>query len=264
MRGVGHGHTAHRPARETGRGYAHAMRREFPANRRPSKPAVPEIAGTAGPLWGLPTKALLAGAFFFIACGLVWPADAATLWRKRGANGEWVYFDRPTAGAEPYEFTVYTPGISSSSSGAASGGQSGSKPGSKPVAAPRAAAPAQREPVAGGPPRAVEVLFPANDAVIQFGDVPHLVARARVEPSLNGGQQLWWSLNGQALRGEAAEAALRVLPRGSHTLQARVLDGAGRLLLESKPVTFHVRQNSVATPPVGPALRKPPPPPPKG
>lgn len=186
------------------------------------------------------------------------PADAATLWRKRGANGEWVYFDRPTAGAEPYEFTVYTPGGSAS---AEAGKQSAAKP------APRNAAPspATREPAPGGPPRAVNVLFPANDAVIQFGDVPHLVARARVEPSLNGGQQLWWLLNGKALRGEAAEAALRVLPRGSHTLQARVTDAAGKALLDSTPVTFHIRQNSVASPPVGPALRKPPSPkPPPG
>jgi hypothetical protein len=164
------------------------------------------------------------------------------LWRKRGANGEWVYFDRPTAGAEPYEFAVYTPG------------------GSAPVAAKptqRTATAAPREPAAGGPPRVVEVLFPANDAVIQFGDVPHLVARARVEPALNGGQQLWWLLNGQAYQGEAAEVALHALPRGSHTLQAYVADATGKTLLNSTPVTFYVRQTSVAAPPVGPALRKP-------
>jgi hypothetical protein len=228
------------------------MRREFPEYRRPSKPAVPVQAGTVGPRWGLPAtlllarlllaRLLLAGLFFVCACGLVSPADAATLWRKRGANGEWVYFDRPAAGAEPYEFAVYTPG--------------GSAPAAaKPV--PRAPAAALREPVAGGPPRVVQVLFPANEAVIQFGDVPHLVARARVEPALNGGQQLWWLLNGQVYQGEAAEVALRALPRGSHTLQARVADGSGKALLSSTPVTFYVRQTSVAAPPVGPALRKP-------
>ncbi len=242
MRGRAEGRTAQRPARKTGRGYAHAMRREFPEYRRPSQPAAPVKAGTAGPLWGLPARVLLAGLCLVCACTLVSPADAATLWRKRGANGEWVYFDRPTAGAEPYEFAVYTPG------------------GSTPAAAkpaPRAPAVAPREPVVGGPPRAVAVLFPANDAVIQFGDVPHLVARARVEPALNGGQQLWWLLNGQAYQGAAAEAALRALPRGSHTLQARVADASGKALLSSTSVTFHVRQNSVAAPPVGPALRKP-------
>ncbi len=218
------------------------MRREFPAHRRPSKPAVPAIAGTAGSLWGLSAKVILASLFFVCAGSFAVSADAATLWRKRGANGEWVYFDRPTAGAEPYEFAVYTPG------------------GSAPVAAKpatRAAAAAPRQPVAGGPPRVVEVLFPANDAVIQFGDVSHLVARARVEPALNGGQQLWWLLNGQAYQGEAAVVALRALPRGSHTLQARVADATGKALLSSTSVTFHVRQTSVAVPPVGPALRKP-------
>jgi len=218
------------------------MRKEFPEYRRPSKSVVPGNAGTAVPLWGLPARLLLAGLFFTFACSLVAPADAATLWRKRGANGEWVYFDRPTAGAEPYEFAVYTPG------------------GSAPAAtksAPRAPAAAPREPAAGGPTRVVEVLFPANDAVIQFGDVPHLVARARVEPALNGGQQLWWLLNGQAYQGEAAEVALHALPRGSHTLQAYVADATGKTLLNSTPVTFYVRQTSVAAPPVGPALRKP-------
>ena len=242
MRSRAEGRIAQCPARETGRGYAHAMRREFPEYRRPSKPAVPAVAGTDSALWGLPARLLLVGLFFAIACSLVSPAEAATLWRKRGVNGEWVYFDRPTAGAEPYEFAVYTPG------------------GSAPVAtkpAPRTAAASPREPAAGGPPRVVEVLFPANDAVIQFGDVPHLVARARVEPALNGGQQLWWLLNGQPYQGEAAEVALRALPRGSHTLQARVADASGKTLLNSTPVTFYVRQTSVAAPPVGPALRKP-------
>lgn len=239
------------------------MRREFPEHRRPSKPAVPAIAGTAGSLWrnalgvwrgahlhhGHRGVLRLFAVFLLVAC-LAPAADAATLWRKRGANGEWVYFDRPTAGAEPYEFTVYTPG---GSSGADAGKKSAAKP------APRTVAPTPREPAAGGPPRVVEVLFPANDAVIQFVDVSHLVARARVEPALNGGQQLWWLLNGQLLRADAAEAALRALPRGSHTLQARVADAAGKALLDSTPVTFNIRQNSVATPPVGPALRKPPP-----
>ena len=193
----------------------------------------------------LPTMllAILAGCLVVVASS----ADAATLWRKRGPNGEWVYFDRPTAGAEPYELAVYTPGGGANPPAARSG-------------APRASgtpAPRDRPPPVGGPPRVVEVLFPANDAVIQFADVSHLVARARVEPALNGGQQLWWVLNGQATRGEATESALHSLPRGSHTLQARVADASGRTLLESRPVTFHIRQPAAVTPPVGPLLRKP-------
>lgn len=171
-------------------------------------------------------------------------AESATLWRKRGPNGEWVYYDRPAPGAEPYELAVHAPSAARSPEAARPSGRA-------------AAVPAERAAPAGGPPRKVEVLFPANDAVIQFADVSYLVARARVEPALNGGQQLWWLLNGQLLRGAAAEAALRALPRGSHTLQARITDAAGRGLMDSRPVTFHIRQPSVAAPPVGPLLRKP-------
>ena len=130
----------------------------------------------------------------------------------------------------------------------------GSEPVERPVQRSRADSP---PPAAAGPPRKVEVLFPANEAVIQVEDVPHLVARARVEPSLNGGQQLWWSLNGSAMSASATQEALRQLPRGEHTLQARVQDAAGRLLLESKPVSFVVRQPTAITPPVGPKLRPP-------
>lgn len=173
------------------------------------------------------------------------PADAATLWRKRGPNNEWVYYDRQVPGTEPYTMDVLRP----------TGSDDGGQPEQRPVQRSRGDSP----PPAAGPPRRIEVLFPANDAVIQIEDVPHLVARARVEPGLNGGQQLWWSLNGSAMSASATQEALRQLPRGEHTLQARVLDASGRLLLESKPVSFVVREPSAIAPPVGPTLRPPPP-----
>lgn len=173
------------------------------------------------------------------------PADAATLWRKRGPNNEWVYYDRQVPGTEPYTMDVLRPAATDGSEDAAP----------RPVERTRT----ERPPVASGPPRKVEVLFPANEAVIQIEDVPHMVARARVEPGLNGGQQLWWSLNGSAMSASATQEALRQLPRGEHTLQARVLDAGGKLLLESKPVSFVVREPSAIAPPVGPKLRPPPP-----
>jgi hypothetical protein len=180
--------------------------------------------------------------------GLVVPissADAATLWRKRGANGEWVYYDRQMAGADPYELAVYGPATGKPAAGGPSG------------AARSGGAATARVAAAGGPPSRVEVLFPTDAAVIQFQDVAHLVARVRVEPALNGGQKLWWAVNGQWFEGAGAETALRALPRGAHTLQARVSDAAGKPLLDSKAVTFTIRQAVAIPPPVGPALRKP-------
>lgn len=48
------------------------------------------------------------------------------------------------------------------------------------------------------------------------------------------------------------------VPRGTHTLKAVVTTQQGAQIQESPPITFHVRQESVANPPVGPALRNPP------
>ncbi len=53
------------------------------------------------------------------------------------------------------------------------------------------------------------------------------------------------------------------LPRGAHTLTAAVVDPDGNVLLRSDPRVFHIRQNSVANPPVGPGIRPPPQPKPR-
>lgn len=45
------------------------------------------------------------------------------------------------------------------------------------------------------------------------------------------------------------------MPRGTHTVKAVVSTTQGKVLQETPPVTFHVRQESAAQPPVGPALR---------
>jgi hypothetical protein len=47
------------------------------------------------------------------------------------------------------------------------------------------------------------------------------------------------------------------VPRGSHTLKIVVSTQQGQVIQESQPTTFHVRQESVAKPPVGPTLRNP-------
>ncbi|MDY6944292.1 MAG: DUF4124 domain-containing protein, partial [Pseudomonadota bacterium] len=45
------------------------------------------------------------------------------------------------------------------------------------------------------------------------------------------------------------------VPRGTHTVKAVVSTIQGRVLQETPVTTFHVRQESAAQPPVGPALR---------
>jgi hypothetical protein len=47
------------------------------------------------------------------------------------------------------------------------------------------------------------------------------------------------------------------VPRGSHTLKFSVSTQQGELIQESPATTFHVRQESIAKPPVGPTMRNP-------
>lgn len=47
------------------------------------------------------------------------------------------------------------------------------------------------------------------------------------------------------------------VPRGSHTLKFVVSTQQGEMVQESPTTTFHVRQESIAKPPVGPTLRNP-------
>ncbi|MBL8265717.1 DUF4124 domain-containing protein [Steroidobacter sp.] len=45
------------------------------------------------------------------------------------------------------------------------------------------------------------------------------------------------------------------MTRGTHTVKATVSTSRGRVIQETPEVTFHVRQESAAKPPVGPAMR---------
>ena len=47
------------------------------------------------------------------------------------------------------------------------------------------------------------------------------------------------------------------VPRGAHTLKIVISTQQGQSIQESQPTTFHVRQESVAKPPVGPNMRNP-------
>ena len=55
----------------------------------------------------------------------------------------------------------------------------------------------------------------------------------------------------------ATSHELSEVTRGTHTLKAVVTTPQGEVIQESRPSTFHVRQESIAKPPVGPNLRNP-------
>ena len=78
-----------------------------------------------------------------------------------------------------------------------------------------------------------------------------------VEPPLrvSQGDAIRLRLDGQPLdtRYTGSEIAIPGVPRGTHTLQAEVVNPAGNVLIATGSVTFHVQEPSVQAP-AGPAI----------
>lgn len=105
----------------------------------------------------------------------------------------------------------------------------------------------------------VSITSPEPEQVFFGGDDPVDVS-IDVDPELQNGDRVAVFLDGKRLtdnlRGNSYQ--IPAPARGSHFVRVAVLDSTGRLVQQSTAVTFHVRQHSVAKPPVGPALRPPP------
>lgn len=83
----------------------------------------------------------------------------------------------------------------------------------------------------------------------------------RLQPALKPGHSLFLYLDGRLVEGFAENTLsfdLRDLPRGTHSVIAVINDSGNKRVQESGSVTFFVRQESSAQPPVGPSLRPPP------
>jgi Domain of unknown function (DUF4124) len=76
-------------------------------------------------------------------------------------------------------------------------------------------------------------------------------ATLSVQPGLRGGDRVVISLDGKPVAGlpeSGTQFTLSQVDRGSHSLQATILDGNGKTVCQTASVTFHVRQPSVLNP----------------
>jgi hypothetical protein len=83
----------------------------------------------------------------------------------------------------------------------------------------------------------------------------------RLQPGLKPGHSLFLYMDGKLVQGAAENALsfdLQEVPRGTHSVIAVINDGSNKRVQESASVTFFVRQESAAQPPVGPSMRPPP------
>jgi hypothetical protein len=181
------------------------------------------------------------------------PAFAAqVVWKWVDDDGVTHYSDRPAPGATRMEI--------------ASSGERPAPTASTPSVSSTSTSSPQRQAQEGPAYRNFEIWKPAQDeAFINTGGV--VPVNIRVDPELQPEHDLYLYLDGRLVEGfepNATSFELKGVPRGSHRLIAVINNRAGGRVQETSPVTFIVRQESIANPPVGPALRPPPKPSPRG
>jgi hypothetical protein len=90
------------------------------------------------------------------------------------------------------------------------------------------------------------VVQPVNDQ--SFSNIDSLTVVVQTDPVLRRGDQVFVTLDGQALNGNAAtgpQFTISPVDRGTHTVQALVKASDGTVLCQTPGVTFNVQQNSV-------------------
>jgi hypothetical protein len=171
------------------------------------------------------------------------PAFAGqTVWKWVDEKGITHYSDQPIPGAQRMEIST------------------GSRSDSVSTSPPRSSSSPSSSTPAATSYRNFEIWKPGDqDTIANTGGAVDV--RLRYEPALQPGHSLYLYLDGRLVQDfppTAQEYALRDVPRGMHSLIAVIQDSRGNRIQESSQVRFTVRQESVAQPPVGPALRPPP------
>ncbi len=97
---------------------------------------------------------------------------------------------------------------------------------------------------------ALEIQAPADDQAM-WDNAGNLRVRFHLAPPLRVplGDHVEILVDGQPrVQTTASEIELRNLDRGTHRLQVRVVDGAGRVLIRSAEIHFHLHRQSVLFP----------------
>ena len=159
-------------------------------------------------------------------------AQAVPVYRWVDEHGQVNYSDRPGPGAVPIELSTGAPSLDA---GLSPGPQQRS------TMEPRTTVAPDYETLAVLQPASRETLWgTAGKVEIAIGVSPDLQPRHSMGLYLDG------ALAGSGIR--ATRFAIENVPRGEHTVQVAILDGADKVLLRSAPVTFYVQQTSIYYP----------------
>ena len=75
-----------------------------------------------------------------------------------------------------------------------------------------------------------------------------LTVRLDLQPSLRSGDQVRVYFDGRAIPTNGLQVELDEVWRGTHNLQAEVVNQQGELLIRSEPIRFYVHQTSIQNP----------------
>ncbi|HLS98073.1 MAG: DUF4124 domain-containing protein [Porticoccaceae bacterium] len=91
----------------------------------------------------------------------------------------------------------------------------------------------------------LEIVEPRNGASIPPGQLD-LVIQVAISPELQPGHRIAVLMDGKRVAPPAAATSIRLdtLERGSHRIEARVIDDAGSLVASTKPVNIYVHRAS--------------------
>lgn len=175
-------------------------------------------------------------AFIFLSLALAAtaPARSAEVYRWTDGAGQTHYSDRPQPGAERITITV-SPPASGSPEGASSAG--GSQATEEETPAPFARY------------QSLTITSPAQEQVL-WNIEGQLEVAAAVQPALQPGHALQFSLDGRSLTAEPGSTRVQFpeVFRGEHSLQVEVVDATGRPLVSSPTTRFFVRQTALPNP----------------
>ncbi len=100
----------------------------------------------------------------------------------------------------------------------------------------------------------LQVLIPAPDATV-WSDQDTLPVKLKMDPPLKAtaGDKVVVTLDGKVLDATFRANSFQIAPvyRGTHSLQVKIEDNHGNTLIQSSPVTFHMRHHSLIAPQPG-------------
>jgi hypothetical protein len=158
-------------------------------------------------------------------CFGVWAQDR--VYKRVNPDGSVEYSDQPLQGAEVMKVpkgSTFT----------------------MPETATSTAAPADSTPEDTGVTYdSLEITEPANDKAIRSNE-GKVTALARVTPELASNHRFRWSLDGEIVQDvNSPELRLNNIDRGSHTLQAEIIDADGNVVISSETITFHLMRHRI-------------------